>query len=487
MGLVPTTLNKINDNRDNAARKSLYDKKTILKKYLVSNQSVSKFGEENNIIPRLLRYTINNSNNIMNIDSDNSFMEMKNLKIENKYGHIDEFIINKIGILRRNGGIVTKAIIKTLGENYILETPECKIKITDYFIRRFIKKNKLMYKFLHGESKSVNTENIGNFFESYKLITQDYEEKNIFNRDETGFFIKNIGKRSFILSKSDNKNVKIDKTRITVGLTISRLNEQLPSLIIGRSAKPRCLKNFDLSELKIFYRSNKNAWLTQSIFLEYLTFLNDLMISQNRKILFLLDNASGHKVNSLSNIKLVELPANTTSILQPLDQGIIKSFKNYYTNQLNNFICAKMIGSDLNIKAVFLKLTLLDVFYWIKDALNMVSINTVKNCWGVFDKFNEKSNESPLVTENEPDEKIYNDLNIIHGIKYEEKETNEDIFDDTTNTIFHESTFFHISILEQDVVNWDTKTLLAFYQFKNALIALRADKIRKIKLNKNEE
>lgn len=56
-----------------------------------------------------------------------------------------------------------------------------------------------------------------------------------------------------------------------------------------------------------------------------------IYIHKKRKhILLLLDNASTHQLEDneqLSNIKLHFLPPNTTAHLQPLDQGIIYSFK----------------------------------------------------------------------------------------------------------------------------------------------------------------
>ena len=59
------------------------------------------------------------------------------------------------------------------------------------------------------------------------------------------------------------------------------------------------------------------------------------MRTQDRHILLFLDNAPCHPpVDSLTNIKLVFLPANTTSILQPLDQGIIQNLKLHYRKLL---------------------------------------------------------------------------------------------------------------------------------------------------------
>jgi len=54
------------------------------------------------------------------------------------------------------------------------------------------------------------------------------------------------------------------------------------------------------------------------------------MRQQNHKILLLADNAPTHLMDEtilLSNIKVHFLSPNTTAHLQPLDAGIINSFK----------------------------------------------------------------------------------------------------------------------------------------------------------------
>ena len=51
---------------------------------------------------------------------------------------------------------------------------------------------------------------------------------------------------------------------------------------------------------------------------------------KGRKVLLFLDNATSHSDVQLCNVKLKFLPANTTSVLQPLDQGIILAMKQKY-------------------------------------------------------------------------------------------------------------------------------------------------------------
>ncbi|XP_013109419.2 tigger transposable element-derived protein 1-like [Stomoxys calcitrans] len=51
------------------------------------------------------------------------------------------------------------------------------------------------------------------------------------------------------------------------------------------------------------------------------------------KVLLLLDNAPSHPVycdDYSENIKVVFMPPNTTSVIQPMDQGVISNFKSYY-------------------------------------------------------------------------------------------------------------------------------------------------------------
>ncbi|EIE81119.1 hypothetical protein RO3G_05824 [Rhizopus delemar RA 99-880] len=86
------------------------------------------------------------------------------------------------------------------------------------------------------------------------------------------------------------------------------------------------------NEVECHYSTN--AWMTNEIFTAYVKKLNVAFGRQNRKIALLLDSASDHKIKiPLNNIKLIFLPANTTSKLQALDAGIIANFKAHFRAQ----------------------------------------------------------------------------------------------------------------------------------------------------------
>ena len=79
--------------------------------------------------------------------------------------------------------------------------------------------------------------------------------------------------------------------------------------------------------------------MTSSIFSGWLTEINQKMVIEKRKILLFVDNATPHRISQeFSNLQVVFMPPNCTSVLQPLDQGVIWSFKCIYRRMLLDFI-----------------------------------------------------------------------------------------------------------------------------------------------------
>jgi hypothetical protein len=104
--------------------------------------------------------------------------------------------------------------------------------------------------------------------------------------------------------------------------------------VIYVSKQPRCFGMWQPHEYVWCY-SNKVAWMKGDVFEAWILQLINEFKGQTQKMIMILDNASSRVVSSakvglltleLSNMTLVFLPPNATSVVQPLDQGIIASF-----------------------------------------------------------------------------------------------------------------------------------------------------------------
>ncbi|GBN75151.1 hypothetical protein AVEN_260358-1 [Araneus ventricosus] len=85
-----------------------------------------------------------------------------------------------------------------------------------------------------------------------------------------------------------------------------------------------------------------------------------------------MDNATSHPdYLKLKNINLVFLPPNTTSMLQPLDQGIIRTFKVGYRELLLRHVLSQ-ISSCKSSQELAKSVSGLDAISWTTSALKKV-------------------------------------------------------------------------------------------------------------------
>jgi hypothetical protein len=77
----------------------------------------------------------------------------------------------------------------------------------------------------------------------------------------------------------------------------------------------------------------------------------------------------------IKNVKVFYFPPNTTSLLQPKDQGVIRNFKFYYTASLNQkHVEALDKGTKFNINV-------LDALIEAQSAWSKVKQEKIANCW----------------------------------------------------------------------------------------------------------
>ncbi|GFO47802.1 tigger transposable element-derived protein [Plakobranchus ocellatus] len=159
------------------------------------------------------------------------------------------------------------------------------------------------------------------------------------------------------------------------------ISKKLPLLVIGKAVKPRSFSN--VKSLPLDYRANKKAWMTSSIFVDWLRKLDSKFFIQGRSVLMIVNNCPWHPaVNGLAAIRLDFLPSNTTSHTQPCDQGIIHSFKRHYREKIvKMFLSDNSNGESTTSNSSAFHVFVLNALYNMQWAWARVSRETVTNCF----------------------------------------------------------------------------------------------------------
>jgi hypothetical protein len=280
--------------------------------------------------------------------------------------------------LRLSGPMLQEVALK-----FARELNQLDFKASSGWLESFKMRNNISSKVLIGDSNEVDPEVVSRFQAKFSDFVGDFEPKNIFNADECGLFYKAMPDHSLVIKGDSCKAGKRSKERLTVLLCASITGEKLQPFVIGKSTNPRCFKNMAPHQLPVTWRSHRKAWMNTELFIEWLKLVNTFMRKQKRHILLIVDNCPSHcPVEKLSNLTVKCLPPNTTSILQPLDQGVIKTFKAFYRKLLLKEVVRRCEGSfkDSASKEAS-KINVLDAILWISDAWNSVKEGTIQKCF----------------------------------------------------------------------------------------------------------
>ncbi|GBC05996.1 hypothetical protein RclHR1_06540016 [Rhizophagus clarus] len=203
-------------------------------------------------------------------------------------------------------------------------------------------------------------------------IFQEYELRDIWNCDETALFWHLLPCKTIAHSPVVGKKHPKERVSILAACNASG-DEKLPLLFIHKYETPRVLKGIEKISLPVWYYWNSKAWMQRSIFKHFLERLN----RERRHIILLMDNAKCHDCDNIS-IKIHFLPPNTTSHLQPLDQGIIYSLKAQYHKLLcKNRIRAYDLYDDYD--QIPPPVDILDSINLIAEAWKIVTKKTIIN------------------------------------------------------------------------------------------------------------
>ena len=265
-------------------------------------------------------------------------------------------------------------------------------KASNGWLEKFKTPYKIKGMTVSGESGEVHEETVESWKERLPQILAGYSPEDILNMDETGKFYRALPNKSLSEAAKQCRGGKQSKERVTCAFFVNAAGGKEKPIVIGKSANPRCFRGIrDLSTLQCTYFNQKNAWMDFGILDQVVTKFNGSCQRKGRHVLLLLANAPCHPYDvkgKYSNIKVVFLPPNCTSKLQPLDLGIIQSFKLKYTKLMMTHMISQIEDCE-TARDVCKSINVLQAIRWIAQAWEAVEPFTIVKCFtnaGVLDK-----------------------------------------------------------------------------------------------------
>ena len=288
-------------------------------------------------------------------------------------------------------GTILKAQAKKMAKSM---DNESHFRASHGWLWRFQRRHGIKQNSLSGEIRSANQEAASNYPNQLReiIIREQYTEGQIYNCDEAGLCYRMMPDKTLATRDDPNKKegFKKNKERLTLLFCVNKTGtHKMKPLCIGKYNSPRCFHHMNMENLPFVYRNSGNAWITSTIFTEWFfkMFVPAVRNHQRsrgleEKALLLLDNCPAHPpadalVTSDGKIRVEYLPKNTTSIIQPLDQGIISTFKQNY----RRLLIQSMLDSGEGVTTFLNSVNLKEVVFMGGQAWKAVTPKNIEGCW----------------------------------------------------------------------------------------------------------
>nr|XP_034195194.1 jerky protein homolog-like [Osmia lignaria] len=180
-------------------------------------------------------------------------------------------------------------------------------KVSKGWLAKFKRRNNIRLVRVYGEKASADEDGARQFVADFQSFMEDEEinPENVYNMDETALLWKALPLKTL----------------------------------------PRALKHF-MNRLPVVFRAQANAWMSQTLFLDWVDNCFKKSVRQYQlenglcgKVVLIIDNCASHKL-PLNYVQddhflIKYLAPNTTSLIQPMDQGIIAKLKRKVEEYLN--------------------------------------------------------------------------------------------------------------------------------------------------------
>ncbi|XP_076377045.1 jerky protein homolog-like [Megalopta genalis] len=326
----------------------------------------------------------------INAFADKSKRELKRQRIvKPQYDEIDKELLSWFVQRRTLGVRITDAVILKKATELKENLTSCsRFKVSSGWLAKFKKRHGIRLVKMYEEKSNADQEGADAFVNNFKKIIEEENVnlENVYNMAESGLVWKALPTKT--LAEEEEKNLtghKTKKDRITIGLCANALGtHKITPIVIYKYKNPRALKH-EVS-LPVIFKSQTNAWMDKTLFLDW--FENHFKPSVKQyqevkqlsgKVILLLDNCEAHKVSLHEDrdFKIMYLPPNTTSILQPMDQGIIEKTKRVFRQKL----LQRVLTYDGGINEFYADYTIKNCIYILSESWSEITQGDIKNVW----------------------------------------------------------------------------------------------------------
>lgn len=284
-----------------------------------------------------------------NVEKETSGLKRMRLPLDQS---LDDAVYKWFCQLRSSGlavrGVEIQAAAKRLAKNLDINN----FKASSGWLFRFRRRHNMTNKKICDENLSTDNETVEPFRKKLNdiLKAENILPSQLYNYGETRLFWRALPDCTQASKAEENTpGRKISKDQV-FALLCSNADgsHMLKPVIVGKSKKPCATKHLDT--LPVHYYNSKNAWFARDITMDWFhkkavpeisRYQTEVLkIPDNKvKALILLDNCPAHpQVEQLTSddkkIRCMFLPANTTSLIQPMDQGVIYTVKRLYKKKL---------------------------------------------------------------------------------------------------------------------------------------------------------
>ena len=271
-------------------------------------------------------------------------------------------------------------------------------KASDQWFKNFRSRHRITGNDVEKDLPIINVDTLNTFKAHFNTFLKngEFTLENVYNVVYTVMMWKGVPEKTSIFRRAKQAgNQQMLEDHVTVLFCANATgSHKLPVLIIGNIGETQGLYNLNTDAFSTIYRANANAWMSSNIFNEWFRkyFLESVIRRQlkkgrREKTLLLLDNTRlFHDLNDLNRkdrfVTVISIPLNISPVGQPMNCGIISSFKRKYRKELVTTLASlPLYNTNDDVIDMHEKLDMWDCCSIVHDAWSYVDNAILTNAW----------------------------------------------------------------------------------------------------------